>query len=80
MIVSLENLEAGIKWWKGGQRNWGADLINSEYKAIFDSKSAGISEEWWAATVDRLWNWKARGILYGRIPIKPNFIIWKNKS
>jgi hypothetical protein len=67
MIVSLENLEAGIKWWKGGQRNWGADLINSEYKAIFDSKSAGISEEWWAATVDRLWNWKAI-----RAPKPPN--------
>jgi hypothetical protein len=57
MILCLQNLEAGVDWWKGS--GWGADLVNSEYIPIFDAKCNGITAEWWDATVNRLWTWKA---------------------
>jgi len=57
MIVTLENLKAGIDWWK--QANWGMDIINSEYRGIYDARDDGITRTWWDASVKRLWDWKA---------------------
>ncbi len=56
MIVSDENFKAGIEWWKG----WGTgDFNNSEYEAIYSARRDGLTDSWWNATVDRLWNWRA---------------------
>ena len=57
MIISLNNLKAGIKWWQ--EKGWGEDFLNAEYYAIYDAKSAGVTKEWWDATVNRLGQWKA---------------------
>jgi hypothetical protein len=56
MIITLDNLRAGIVWF--GQK-WGADLINGEYYQIYDAQAGGITADWWAATVDRLSAWHA---------------------
>ncbi len=57
MITSIDNLNAGIKWWR--DNNWEPDFLNSDYYAIYDAKSAGISQKWWTTTVDLLGKWKA---------------------
>ena len=54
MIISLNNLRAGIKWWR--DKRWGQDFLNVEYYAIYDARSAGATNEWWDATVNRLAN------------------------
>jgi len=59
MILNLENLTAGIYWWKHVQGSWGADIGNSEYGPIYNARAAGVTSSWWATTVDRLWDWKA---------------------
>jgi hypothetical protein len=59
MILNMGNLEAGVRWWKRPEQGWGNDIINSEYEAIYDSKSAGVTQDWWDAAVNRLWAWKA---------------------
>jgi hypothetical protein len=56
MIITLDNLKAGIVWFA---REWGGDLINGEYYQIYDAQAAGITADWWAATVDRLHAWRA---------------------
>jgi hypothetical protein len=67
MIVSIENLECGIKWWKAEVGKWGLDFANADYYGIYESRTDGITREWWIATVDRLWSWRAI-----RAPKPPN--------
>src|ERR1035437_89280 len=56
-IVSLDNLRAGLRWWD--EKKWGKDILNADYCAIYDVRFAGVTKEWWTATVDRLCKWKA---------------------
>lgn len=56
-IVSLDNLRAGLRWWD--ENTWGKDILNADYGAIYDVRSAGVTAQWWAATVDRLSKWRA---------------------
>lgn len=56
MIITMDNLKAGIAWWKP---NFETDILNSEYDAIYNARSVGVTEQWWTATVDRLGRWKA---------------------
>jgi hypothetical protein len=59
MILSLENLDCGVRWWINTVPKWGPDLVNSEYVEIFRARDTGITEWWWKETVDRLWDWRA---------------------
>jgi hypothetical protein len=58
MIVSIENLSAGIRMWRENI-DWGSEFINDEYYSIYRSRESGIDEDWWKHTVERLWAWKA---------------------
>lgn len=61
MIVSLDNLRVGIEWWLS--KGWPHDFHNSFYHDIYDSRSTGLDQDWWNATVGRLGQWKAyRGL------------------
>ena len=64
MITTLENFDAGLTWWC---ENWGKDLLNEEYTAIYATRTAGITIDWWEATVGRLGKWRAY-----RGPTPPN--------
>jgi hypothetical protein len=57
MIISLDNLNAGLQWWRKG--NWPRDIHNEDYYDIYGARSAGPTEQWWKATVDRLSQWRA---------------------
>jgi hypothetical protein len=57
MIISLCNLKAGIHWWHNS--GWPADMLNSDYYAMYAARSAVGTVPWWSATVNQLWNWKA---------------------
>ena len=57
MITSLDNLAAGIAWWCN--RGWGNDFLNGEYPAIYEARAAGVTKQWWEATVNRLGQWQA---------------------
>jgi hypothetical protein len=57
MIISLENLQAGLQWWREG--DWPRDIHNADYYDIYGTRSAGPTEKWWSATVDRLSQWRA---------------------
>jgi hypothetical protein len=65
MIISIDNLRAGLHWWQEGA--WSKDILNAEYYAIYDARAKGITELWWTATVDRLGQWRAY-----RGPTPPN--------
>jgi hypothetical protein len=56
MITTLENFDAGLTWWR---KNGGNDFLNEEYKAIYAARAAGVTTEWWEATVGRLGRWRA---------------------
>lgn len=56
MIINLENLRAGLRWFSA---RWGTELLNADYYEIYDARSAGITEQRWRATVDRLSRWHA---------------------
>jgi hypothetical protein len=56
MILTLENLHAGISWW--GAR-WDLDLMNADYFAIYEARANGFTESWWSATVATLSRWQA---------------------
>jgi hypothetical protein len=47
-----------LRWWRE-ESGWGNDILNSEYYGMFEVRSGGLTQKWWNATVDRLWNWKA---------------------
>src|SRR5438128_9272691 len=57
MIISVDNLKAGLQWWK--ENNFPSDLLNKEYYEIYEARGDGVTEEWWSATVDRLGRWRA---------------------
>jgi hypothetical protein len=57
MIISLDNLNAGLRWWRMG--GWPGDIHNADYYNIYSVRAAGATEEWWIATVDRLSQWRA---------------------
>ena len=57
MIISVDNLKAGLRWWK--ENNFPSDLLNKEYYEIYEARGDGVTEEWWSATVDRLGRWRA---------------------
>ena len=60
MIVSLDNLNAGIEWWRSQDaRDWPKDFLNSFYYDIYRVRDAGVTEQWWTATVGRLGQWRA---------------------
>jgi len=59
MIVSLENLRQGIRWWAESKSGWGSDYINGEYYEMYSARLSGVTEVWWMATVKRLWAWRA---------------------
>ncbi len=65
MIIGLENLKAGIEWWRRGK--FPQDIHNGEYYDIYKKRSAGATKEWWDATVRRLGQWRAY-----RGPTAPN--------
>ena len=52
MIISLENLQIGLEWWRR-ESKWGDDLANSEYDGIYADGSLGITTGWWPKVVDR---------------------------
>ncbi len=60
MITTLNNLDGGLKWWweRHGHK-FPDDICNTEYYDIYDARSAGATERWWAATVKRLGQWRA---------------------
>jgi hypothetical protein len=43
MILNLENLKAGIYWYKHMGRGWGGDIGNAEYATIYNSRTGGIT-------------------------------------
>ena len=65
MITTLDNLAAGMKWWRN--TNWGSDFLNAEYSAIYGARDNGLTQEWWEAAVNRLGQWHAY-----RGPTRPN--------
>ncbi len=57
MILTLDNLRAGVRW-RNKRENW-SDLYNEGYYDIYERRANGLTREWWDATVDRLAQWKA---------------------
>jgi len=57
MIISLDNVKAGLQWWR--KTEWGTDILNAEYYGIYEARSLGPTDKWWSATVDRLSQWRA---------------------
>lgn len=57
MIVTIDNLRTGLflfsEKWKT------KDILNADYYEIYEARSAGATEQWWIATVDRLAKWRA---------------------
>lgn len=65
MVIGLDNLKGGLEWWRKGR--WPQDIHNADYYDIYERRSAGPTREWWAATVNRLSQWRAY-----RGPAAPN--------
>jgi hypothetical protein len=65
MIISLDNLKAGLKWWRKGK--FPQDIHNAEYYDIYGKRQAGPTDKWWGVTVVRLGRWRAY-----RGPRRPN--------
>ena len=65
MILTLDNLRAGLKWWLDS--DFPADFNYGEYQGIYEIRADGITEDWWAATVECLGKWRAY-----RGPKEPN--------
>ena len=57
MIISLDNLKAGLNWWRKG--HFPADIHNADYYDIYRARSEGTTQQWWIATVNRLGQWRA---------------------
>ncbi len=58
MILTLNNLDAGLRWWRKNWAKW-PDLLNSEYHEIYNAKAFGLTDVWWDKTLDRLSKWRA---------------------
>ncbi len=57
MIVNLDNLQAGLKWWR--KSDWPKDIHNTAYYDIYGIRAKGPTEIWWDNTVNRLSQWHA---------------------
>ncbi len=57
MITNIANLKAGICRWN--QLDFPPDMLNSEYGRMYHSGAAGVTQQWWSSTVDRLGRWRA---------------------
>jgi hypothetical protein len=57
MIVNLDNLHAGLEWWR--KSSWPQDIHNADYHDIYGIRDEGPTEIWWGKTVDRLSQWRA---------------------
>jgi hypothetical protein len=57
VIISINNLKAGINWWRNSK--FPKDIHNADYYDIYGVRSTGVTEQWWIATVDRLGQWRA---------------------
>jgi len=57
MILTLDNLRAGIRW-RSGRTGW-SGLYNEGYYDIYEKRANGLTREWWDVTVDRLAQWTA---------------------
>lgn len=57
MIINLDNLKAGLQWWRRG--DWPKDIHNTDYYDIYSARSAGANTRWWTVTVGRLSQWRA---------------------
>ncbi|MFP5210053.1 MAG: hypothetical protein ACLGRW_12270 [Acidobacteriota bacterium] len=66
MIIGLQSLRAGIDWWLENTK-WSSEFVNDEYHELYRTRELGINEDWWKATVKRLWGWRAI-----RAPKPPN--------
>jgi hypothetical protein len=78
MIISIDNLNAGINWWRSRSKSkFPLDFHNADYDKIYKARDRIYEDRaegdkdpwdlWWEATVDRLGQWKAY-----RGPIPPN--------
>jgi hypothetical protein len=70
MILNLKNLQLGLSWWRRKSQKegaWPCDIHNADYYDIYGARAAGLTAEWWIATVDRLSQWHAY-----RGPCAPN--------
>ena len=65
MIITLENLRAGIQWWQNN--GWPVDMHNADYYEMYSERRDVGTGAWWTTTVDRLWEWSAI-----RAPTPPN--------
>ena len=61
VIVSPENLEAGLAEWRrrSTSGNWARDLHAGLYRRQSTLRANGLDDEWWVATVDELSRWRA---------------------
>jgi len=61
MIISIDNLKAGLEWWRDPDRDrrWPQDILNAEYHKMYTARSESPTGDWWNATVDRLGEWRA---------------------
>jgi hypothetical protein len=59
MIITIDNLRTGLLVWFESKPKWGKDILNALYYEIYEVRSAGATEQWWTATVDRLCQWRA---------------------
>lgn len=57
MILTSQNLRAGLTWWT--QRGWDADLHAATYGLALASRALGLDLAWWSSTVPRLSAWRA---------------------
>jgi hypothetical protein len=57
MIVTLDNLKAGRDVW--ATKNVSKDSHNSDYYDMYEVRAAGVTQQWWTATVNRLGQWRA---------------------
>ena len=60
MNLTIEDLQQGIDWWRKEKAGkWPQDFHNMVYHELYDLRRDGLTESWWRATVDRLWDWRA---------------------
>jgi len=57
MIITLDNLRAGLQWWS--TRNWPKDIHNADYYGMYRARAKGPTDAWWDDTVKRLGQWHA---------------------
>lgn len=59
VLLSPENLEAGIRFWRTEKTHWPSDFHNSLYADLARWRSHGLTDSWWDQIVPLLSAWKA---------------------